>query len=144
MKTTITSENTIPFGGKLFKIQTESTVTTQRVSDLLCCAFEGGSNYWYVINRFIKPEKFDFRTDIDEIFRHLDYPLNVGGALIIGDKEDDEAEEKVLNLISIQKGLETMARLHQSHMRDFLDDNEDAITGDVFLQCCLFGEVIYG
>jgi hypothetical protein len=28
--------------------------------------------------------------------------------------------------------------------RDFIDENDDAITADVFLQFCLFGDVIYG
>lgn len=31
-----------------------------------------------------------------------------------------------------------------SSFAEILDDNADANTGDVFLQCCLFGDVIYG
>jgi hypothetical protein len=29
------------------------------------------------------------------------------------------------------------------HFADFLNEKADAVTGDAFLQCCLFGEVIY-
>lgn len=30
------------------------------------------------------------------------------------------------------------------HWADVLAENDDATTGDVFLQCCLFGECIFG
>jgi hypothetical protein len=30
------------------------------------------------------------------------------------------------------------------HFADVLNENDDAGTGDVFLQCCLFGEIIFG
>ena len=119
-------------------------ISRQRISDLLCSAFEGGSNYWYVIEKFIQPETLNFRTDEEEIFKHLDYPLNEGGAILIGDNEDEDAGTKRLDLKSIQKGLRTMAKKYPRHMSDFLNENDDAGTGDVFLQCCLFGDVIYG
>jgi hypothetical protein len=116
----------------------------ERISDLLCSAFEGGSNYWYVINEFVKPKDLTFRTDKDQVFRHLDYPLNEGGALILGDMEDEDSEDKRLDLEAIQRGLKIMSEKYPRHMMDFINDNEDADTGDVFLQCCLFGEAIYG
>lgn len=127
-------------------VNVKHEISLQRISDLLCSAFEGGSNYWYQIDKFIKPETMSFRTDKDQIFRHLDYPLNEGGALIISDIEGDlnEPPWKRLDLNAIKKGLRTMAKKHPRHMGDFLNENDDADTGDVFLQCCLFGEVIYG
>jgi hypothetical protein len=57
-----------------------------RVSDLLCGAFEGGSNYWYSISEYKEPYKFEFRTDKEVIFKHLDYPLNKGGSVVIVNK----------------------------------------------------------
>ena len=119
-------------------------ISRQRISDLLCSAFEGGSNYWYVIEKFIQPETLNFRTDEDEIFKHLDYPLNEGGAVMVGDMEDEDSKPKRLDLGAIKKGLRIMAKKYPRHMSDFLNENDDADTGDVFLQCCLFGEVIYG
>lgn len=44
----------------------------------------------------------------------------------------------------IQRGLELMARDYPHHWHDVVTQNQDAITGDVFLQLCLFGEVRYG
>jgi CBS domain-containing protein len=41
-------------------------------------------------------------------------------------------------------GLQTMADNYPNHWHDFINDNEDAATSDVFLQCCLYGEAIFG
>ena len=92
-------------------VNVKHEISLQRISDLLCSAFEGGSNYWYQIDKFIKPKNMSFRTDKDQIFRHLDYPLNEGGALIISDIEGDlnEPPWKRLNLDAIKKGLQIMA-----------------------------------
>lgn len=127
-------------------VNVKHEISLQRISDLLCSAFEGGSNYWYQIDKFIKPKNLSFRTDEDQIYRHLDYPLNEGGALIISDIEGDlnEPPWKRLDLDAIKKGLQIMAEKYPRHMGDFLNDNDDADTGDVFLQCCLFGDAIYG
>lgn len=48
------------------------------------------------------------------------------------------------DLNSIQNGLKVMAEKAPSHFGDFMDDTHDAITADVFLQCCLLGEIVYG
>jgi hypothetical protein len=37
-----------------------------------------------------------------------------------------------------------MVEKYPRHYADFKDGDEDASTGDVFLQCCIFGEVVYG
>jgi len=120
------------------------------LGSLLCGAFEGGSNYWYQIDEFIKPKNLN-NSDEDcntwkTCFRHIDYPINEGGALIISDinDEDENKETWTLNLESMAKGLQVMAKDYPNHMADFLNGNDDASTSDVYLQCCLFGEVIFG
>jgi len=37
-----------------------------------------------------------------------------------------------------------MAEKYPRHFHNFLEENDDAETGDVFIQCCLFGEIVYG
>lgn len=126
----------------------ELEIPEQRISNLLCNAFEGGSNYWYMIDRKIKPKKADlFRSSEDHIYPHLDYPLSKGGGLVISTTEDDEIAGKsewTLDLESIAKGCKLMAEKHSRHFGDWMSENDDSTTGDVFLQLCLFGEVIYG
>lgn len=138
-------------------IEVTQKIDLQRIEDLLCGAFEGGSNYWYQIEGYIKPTTMTFKGDCLDLlkegedpmktFRYLTYPLNEGGAVIISaieDSEDDEPETFTLNLESIKKGLQTMANKYPYHFNNFIQENDDADTSDVFLQCCLFGEVIFG
>jgi hypothetical protein len=129
-------------------VQVKQRIPIERISDLLCSAFEGGSNYWYQIDEFVKPENFNNSDEGDDKYRHLSYPINEGGKLIIstdeGEMNKEGNDKHILNLESIKKGLQVMATKYPSHFNDFMQENDDACTGDVFLQCCLFGEVIFG
>jgi hypothetical protein len=133
------------------KIKAEIEITLERISDLLCSAIEGGSNYWYRIDEFIEPPQMTYRTDEAKVYRHLDYPLNEGGALLISAHAEDEDGDEVyglkqwrLDLTTIEKGLTIMAEKYPRHWSDFVQENDDAETSDVFLQCALFGEIIFG
>ena len=48
----------------------------------------------------------------------------------------------VLDRDKIKAGLALLAETR--HWDDFMCENEDGTTGDVFLQLCLFGEVVFG
>jgi hypothetical protein len=61
--------------------------------------------------------------------------------------KDDEGEStgrKVFGLADLAKGLQTMAEKYPRHFADFVAENDDADTGDVFLQCVVLGDVVYG
>jgi len=118
-------------------------IPRQRVADLLDTAFEGGSNYWYFIREHRYPEG---KTVHDYEFAYLELPLTEGGALVIDDKEDERGEYsgKILDLAAIKRGLALLSEKYPNHFQDFGGENEDANTGDVFLQLCLFGEVVFG
>jgi hypothetical protein len=129
------------------KITLNLDIKLQDVSDLLCSALEGGSNYWYMLEEKIEPKKWEYDSDIQPAKGNHwteDYPLNEGGALIISDQEDETHGNRRLDLPAIKKGLQIMATKFPGHFSDILNENADATTGDVFLQCCLFGDVIYG
>lgn len=99
------------------------TVSRQRVEDLLCSAYEGGSNYWATADgpytQAFKPEGVDI-TEIEDGVAHT------------------------LNPKAIQRGLGIMASDYPRHWANFLAEEDDAETGDVFLQCCVLGEIVYG
>ncbi len=130
-----------------------------RIRDLLCCAFEGGSNDWYYICDYQAPPADKLRLDwqlISELekrvgqkpqcFPHLDYPVSEGGALVITSLEGDEirgATRWRLDLETIQRGMKVFREKYPRHYDNWIAENDDAETGDVFLQCCLFGEVVY-
>ena len=48
----------------------------------------------------------------------------------------------ILDRAKIAAGLALLAET--PHWGDFMDESEDSTTGDVFLQLCLFGEVVFG
>jgi len=112
-------------------------VTDQRIKDMLCCAMEGGSNYWYKI------KEYQYADGVDKPeFPHIDLPFIDGCGILITDIDGGEPE--LLNKPAMEKGLKIMSEMYPEHMADFMEENEDAETGDVFLQCCLFGEIIFG
>ena len=58
-------------------------------------------------------------------------------------EERTEATHKI-TLDNVKKGLELMRDQYPRHYADLMEENDDAITGDVFLQLAVFGELIYG
>lgn len=129
-----------------FTVTYQASITLEQVSSLLVSAFEGGSNSWYMIEEEILPTTWEFDSEPKrENNKHWrqDVALNPGGALLISDKNDEEHIPFRLDLESIQKGLDLMATQEPRHFQDILDENADAETGDIFLQYCLFGEIVY-
>jgi len=122
------------------------SISDERVADLLCTAFEGGSNYWYMIEGEFVPEEVAEPWGNAYTPTYISYPLSVGGGLVIGDQEDEDANNITLNLRAIKQGKELLETdpKYSHYYADVLNENDDAETGDVFLQLCLFGEVIYG
>jgi len=78
---------------------------------------------------------------------NLEYPSKVqkvlsGESVSIMDIEKNK--HYWLNLKAVKRGLTTMAKKESKHFADFISEDFDQTTGDIFLQCCLFGKVIYG
>lgn len=132
-------------------VQSPVEVSESRVRDLIVSAFEGGSNYWvgkidqkYPNNLSLK----DFRTGGkfsipgDYYPGYILVPFQDGCSLEI--TPDDETKSYTLNAASMRRGLEMMVTKAHSHWVDFLNEDDDATTADVFLQLCLFGEIVYG
>jgi hypothetical protein len=107
------------------------TIDPKRVSDLLCSAFEGGSNYWVKSGR-----REGFEGYLSDVALHE-------GATVFIKTIDDDKELK-LDRLTILNGLQLMMTKQPRHFGDFLAENDDADTADVFLQLALFGEMIYG
>jgi len=114
-------------------------ITDQMVYGLLVTAREGGSNYWMEKIKYTKPQKAFTPVDCEE-YPFADYPLN-GGTVTI---THNEIEQHTFTREGIERGMTLMAEKYPRHMNDLIINNYDADTADVFLQCCLFGELVYG
>ena len=74
---------------------------------------------------------------------YISAPFSKGGGVGFED-EEEPGEEMVLTREKMEKGLQIMSEKYPQHFSDFIRENEDAITGDVFLQCALLGDIVYG
>jgi hypothetical protein len=144
-----------------FTLQTSVTLPVDRIADLLICALEGGINYWVILPisgslEVVEPTNWEYEDEDSkgsgDHYRH-EYPLNPGGAILFLDPDDNasmfpdtESKAKRLRLDreSIQKGLTILAEKYPWHFTNILNEDDDAETADVFVQCCLFGEIVYG
>lgn len=72
-----------------------------------------------------------------------------GFALTLRDSENDDYEDEGGKLYRIERrdleiGMKVFAEKYTNHFADFISENDDADTGDAFLQCVVFGEIVYG
>jgi hypothetical protein len=137
-------------------ITIEKTITIERIKDLLCAAFEGGIGYWAAVS--VSQEEID---KVKAEYYH-EIPA-LGGQIILFDKEEVEdlvlgmetaTPLGILDIESMKKAFDYMARgtdkngkdcpRFKEHLADFLNDNEDADTGDVFVQLAVMGEIVFG
>lgn len=141
-------------------VEVPLSVKWSRVQDLLIGAFEGGSNYWYMIEEYVKPsgaaKDWPVLTAADSrkrgekfnIYRHADYPVNPGGALVVSDAGNDEREAtkpaRRLDRARLAEALALWAKECPRHFGDWLAENDDSTTADTFLQIAVLGEIVYG
>lgn len=129
-----------------FEIEGLHILQPDRISDMICGAFEGGSNYWaYIsdnmINRIYKKTQ-DMQKEpfVDRLLMAVQRGLPVR----IRDAEDPQTILGTLTAVSWQKGETLMLQNQPKHFADIIAENDDATTADVFLQFALMGELVYG
>lgn len=120
-------------------IATTVNVPEQRVSDLLCGAFEGGSTYWATSCEIVSDADTDDLYPSDAVMLGHDVEIEYSA-----DDSDEDTSKVMLTRDKAIAGLQIMAQKYPSHFGDFMSENDDASTADVFVQCAVFGEIIYG
>ncbi len=109
-------------------------------------------------------------NDNETSIAYADYPLNEGTAVILSDAEvrdedclvcmdDPQVRDDTLNYKdhtcgisiwrldyeAIQRGVQLLARKYPARLAEILEAvPDDAVTADVFIQLCVFGEIVYG
>lgn len=114
------------------------TIDEDRVKDLLCTGIESAPYNDFVIVGYQDKAIAESCT-----YPHFEVPFE-GSAVFMKDKYGDDPTVYELDRASLERGLNIMAEKYPRHFKDFLMENEDVITGTVFVQCCLLGKVIYG
>jgi hypothetical protein len=122
-------------------IHTTIETPNQRIADLMITALEGGSNYWLLAARLDHPED---KTLLSEKPWYASPELYDNTALKIVFTEQEDAKEHLVTSVEIANGTQLMAEQSPGHFADFIAENDDATTAEVWLQYVIFGEIVYG
>lgn len=114
------------------------TITAERIADLIDTGWDGGIDHWADSN---KPHGEAGSIVVN------------GGSFELWDMEDSEGPRGTVSLATCERAFRIMANLEPlpngsylplRHWNAFLTENEDADTGDVFLQLAALGDVVFG
>lgn len=129
----------------------EQKIDPNTVLELLVSAFDGGITYWAGDADARLPNDFDVKnipwlkeTKPWENCRICYFGPLVEGGSVVFHKANGEEGKWILDLESVSRGLKVMSSKYPKHWHDLMIDNADAGTADAFVQCCLFGKVIFG
>jgi hypothetical protein len=123
-------------------------VDEEDVKDLLCTAFEGGSNHWARV-RVSRDKMKELGVQYS-----WEIPFVVGEIVEVYDVEGEPGDEPIgfLARPKMTRALRFMASgkdekgndIPMRHWDNFINENADAETADVFMQLATMGEIVYG
>lgn len=133
-------------------IKTEVEITPRRIADLMVTAIEGGIiNYWCDSVQLVDHPFGELKKPwYDDETLYTYEPGTMGAALIkiaVVESDDDEPKTHYIGMREMEQAFLLMQEFGNPKgycWRDFINENEDAITADVWFQLAVFGEVVYG
>jgi hypothetical protein len=113
----------------------------KHVENLLITAFEGGSNYWYLISDHNR-KHFPKDVYLSSILAHP------GSRMVIKDGSGEEYfEPKEItheDVLTAWEAFQQPDDRWKRHFRDLISGNDDACTGDAFLQLVVLNDIVFG
>jgi hypothetical protein len=126
---------------KFAEVNVTVEVSLKVIEDLFCCAVEGGSEYWCKKIRPLNKEQGDkYEYAHEYMAAHGFYAWDY-------DEDKDTLNKIRVSPKKIKEAIKLMAKNYPRHFKNAVFDDGvrmDASTGDVFLQLCCLGDVIYG
>ncbi len=136
-------------GGQSIMVNVTLPVSFDLITNAIVGAIEGGSGYW--CHTFLPlPESNDIVADIRSKggsiwYSETEFWTRGGGARVEFDPPTEKDDGfRFVGKTHLEAGLTKMAAIAPQHFADLINENDDATTHDVFLQCVLFGEIIFG
>lgn len=116
---------------------TSMMLSSEQIADQMVTALEGGSNHWLEHFHLINGSPTPVR------------PWYADPKLWAGDFEIDvciggEDEHVTLTPTHILRGQQILLDDYPHRWTEIVEETGDAETADVFLQLCVFGEVVFG
>lgn len=138
------------------KITIVHEITSKRIADMMATGIEGGmSNQWCAgiyLTGALKNREDEFETADGypwycnpALYEREDFAIEV--CEIIDEDEEPEGDNikhHICRHWDFKTGIEYMARACPRHFHDLVQENDDAVTGDVFIQCIALKEIVYG
>jgi hypothetical protein len=130
------------------------TTDHEHLTDLLSVATYG--NEWPVVKAYKSDAEKGLFTDCECREDKWAKALMEGKGVIVYDLYDEDAEDfdgdgefpesakHPITIADVEKGLKLMQEQYPRHYADLAEEEDDLITGDVWLQLAVFGELIYG
>lgn len=119
-----------------------SIITNDQRFDQFVAAAEGGSNYWYFLPDLSMCDKYKQpdQSLVDRVWAAV-----LGGERIpVSDREEPTNILGYFSLDGIHAGEKLMLENQPDHFADIISESGDAITGDVWFQYAVLGDIVYG
>ena len=125
-------------------ITTTVEISHSKVADLIITAVEGGSNYWCkAIKVGTQPTSTEVNMNGSEGKPHRIYDCIFNGGTLVFVPDDYDEPCLQLNLNTAQNALEILNKKFNDVFTNITSDNYDASDADAFIQCAIFGDVIF-
>ena len=128
-------------------------VDYEKVANAFIGAIEGGYSPWLhsfhpASDNLSTTLRLNIRADGGTWYAEASYWRDGGAAELRFDKADESegagTGRIILSRAEITLGLAIMAEKAPKHFADLMNENDDAVTHDVFVQCCVLGDIVYG
>lgn len=134
------------------KIEVKVNVTGTIINNVLCCALEGGSNYWYMLGDFDRRHFVKGEPLVDNLTRSFELDptyevevLDLESITYEHDEDEGTAERLgMLTLASMAESFSYMAEYYPEQFGRIMDMSCDADDADIWFQCAVMGEITFG
>lgn len=125
----------------------------KKLYNLLCSAMYAEWNFRIPTSEWTKINEFWYSDDNKQNRKANPTPcyedkiwtyVMANNAHIIKFLDKEDGSESFMTWTRIENGTNTMAEKYDWHFMDVIMENDDAVTADVWLQCVLLDEVVYG
>lgn len=122
-------------------ITTTVEIPPRRIADLMVTAIEGGIGYWCKSVKLSGQPTVGLKQPwYDDESLYEDQMLQI----VVVDEDDKRLFIGVDHMKKAFKLMQEYGTPKGFHFRDFINENDDATTADVWFQLAVFGEVVYG
>lgn len=131
----------------------QSDISDDKVLNTLISGVEGGISYWCravegyaALAQCAMVPVSDPEHDARQAAAFSGW-CQRGGKLVLFEHDAHDREHGaryVLDATAIARGLAVICEQYPHHSDGILDGTGDAITGDVLIQCAVFGRLVYG